>query len=146
MLVRPRCTICIWDFRWDLENLKSLCIKVYGCFMFSWIDQWIVFCTLCVVAQFEGVLHVLCVLCWLVFVTSLALVSVVTRIFCSLVILFFFTILNCTYEKIHVEVDVLLGKLVLAWCSICSNFHVVLERQYWWFIIMNSKTSSKNVR
>jgi len=42
----------------------------------------------------------------------------------------FFTLFNCTYEEIHVEVDVLLGKLVLAWCSICLNFHVVLERQY----------------
>jgi hypothetical protein len=39
----------------------------------------------------------------------------------------FFTLFNCTFEEIHVEVDVLLGKLVLAWCSICSNFHVVLE-------------------
>ncbi len=147
MLVRPRCTIHIWDLRWDLENLRSLCSKVCGCFMFSWIDQWIVFCTLCVVAQFEGVLCDLCVLCWLVFVTSLALASVVTKVLCSPVALFFL-LFSIVPMKRYV------WKLIYYWenwCWLGVQF-AQISMLYWrgnidvWFIIMSSKTSCKNVR
>lgn len=145
MLVRPCCTIRIWDLRWDLENLRSLCSKDCGCFMFSWIDQWIVFCTLCVVvAQFEGILRVLC---WLLFVTSLALVFVVTRILCSPVVLFFLLFSIVPMKRY-------MWKLMYYWenwCQLGVQF-AQISMLYWrgnidvWFIIMSSKTSCKNVR
>jgi len=137
MLVRPHCTIQIWDLRWDLENLRSLCQGNWSmnCFLHLVCCCSIWRCTLCFVCVvLANVCHISC------------LVSVVRRIFCLLVILFFL-LFSIVPMKIYT------WKLMYYWENWCwlgvqfAQISMLYQRGNInvWFIIMSLKTSSKNV-